>query len=69
MISTTTDSIVVEKGMRILVDALGVVDTERFLSIMNRDKKNYDEWRKEYFDKMTTEQYKSELRAFEAKES
>ena len=32
---------------------------------MNRNKKNYDEWRAEYFDKMTPEQYESELLAFE----
>lgn len=55
------DDVVIERGFQSLIDALGVVNAERFIAIMNRKKQNYDEWREEYFDKMTTEEYKKEL--------
>ena len=56
-----TEASVIEKGMRSLVDTLGVVDAERFISIMNRKKQSYEEWRKDYFDKMTEDEYRQEL--------
>ena len=65
MISTTAENIVVEKGMRSLIDAMGVVDAERFIAIMNREKTNYDDWRTSYFDKMTSEEYEQGLLDFE----
>lgn len=65
MISTTADNIVVEKGMRSLINAMGVVDAERFIAIMNREKANYDDWRTSYFGKMTPEEYEKGLLEFE----
>ena len=50
--------------MRSLIDALGVVDAERFIVIMNRNKKDYDEWRTNYFEKMPPQKYKEELFEF-----
>ena len=64
MDSMTAESAVVEKGMRSLIDALGIVDAERFIVIMNRNKKNYDEWRNNCFDKMTPQEYKEDLFSF-----
>ena len=65
MISTTAENIVVEKGMRSLINAMGVVDAERFIAIMNREKANYDDWRTSYFGKMTPEEYEKGLLEFE----
>lgn len=65
MIITTADNIVVEKGMRSLINAMGVVDAERFIAIMNREKANYDDWRTSYFGKMTPEEYEKGLLEFE----
>lgn len=65
MISTTADKIVIEKGMRTLINTMGIVDAERFISSMNRDKDNYDDWRKKYFDDMSPEEYENELLAFD----
>ena len=33
------------KGMDALIAALGIVDAERFVMIMNRDSSDYTEWR------------------------
>ena len=64
MSSYTAESAVIERGMRLLLDGLGIVDTERFLAFMNREKDNYDIWREKYFEKMTPDEYKKELYAF-----
>ena len=68
MSSYTADAAIVERGMQILIDALGNVDAERFISIMNRRKDDYDVWRDKYFGKMTAEEYKKELFAFANKQ-
>ena len=64
MSSYTAESAVIERGMRLLLDGLGIVDAERFLAFMNRDKNNYDIWHEKYFEKMMTDEYKKELYAF-----
>lgn len=37
------------KGFDALVAALGIVDAERFVMIMNRDAGDYTEWRRNHF--------------------
>lgn len=34
------------KGMQALIDALGLVDAERFVAANSRDRFNYTEWRR-----------------------
>jgi len=41
-----TDAEIRVKGMQALVDALGLVDTERFIAATSRDRFNYTEWRR-----------------------
>ena len=62
--TTLMETTIIEKGMRSLIDVLGIVDAERFIAIMNRKKQNYDEWRKDYFAKMSREEYERELFEF-----
>ena len=42
-----TDTLLKSKAMNILVNNLGVVDTERFIALMLREPFDYTEWRKE----------------------
>ena len=64
MNTAIAENIVVQKGMQSLIDALGIVDAERFIVIMNRNKENYNEWRDHFFEKMTPDEYRDELIAF-----
>ena len=48
------------RGMNLLRDSLGIVNAEVFISIVKSEKYDYTEWRREYFDKMTREQYYAE---------
>lgn len=45
------------KGMQCLAEHLGDVDAERFIAVINREKFDYSEWRREYFKNMTAEEF------------
>ena len=64
MKTSTNDMFIIEKGLRILIERLGIVDTERFLALMNREKENYDDWRERFFGQMSAETYRTELIQF-----
>ncbi len=43
------------QGMRALISELGLVETERFLVAVSRDRFNYTEWRRKGLPHMTIE--------------
>lgn len=53
---------ILEQGFSCLVDNMGVIDAEHFISLIKRDDFDYTIWQREYFDKM-------ELGEFAAKAS
>ncbi len=48
---------IMDKGMKCLLDAMGAVETEKFISAVLREKFNYTEWRKNYFDDMSPKEF------------
>ncbi|MDS4018972.1 MAG: hypothetical protein RKR03_00435 [Candidatus Competibacter sp.] len=40
----TTETELHLQGMRVLIDVLGLVETERFLAAINREQFDYTEW-------------------------
>lgn len=53
------------KGMSCLVDQIGVVEAERFISIIIREKFDYTKWKQEYFERKTPEEISREATEFE----
>lgn len=47
---------IMNKGMNCLLEKLGVVETEQFISIIIREKFDYTKWQQKYFDALTPEQ-------------
>lgn len=47
---------IMNKGMNCLLEKLGVVETEQFISIIIREKFDYTKWQQKHFDEMTPEQ-------------
>lgn len=45
-----TDTVVKQEGMTVLLEKLGMVDAERFISLIIREPFNYTKWRKDLFD-------------------
>ena len=51
---------VLNQGMKCLVESMGLVDAERFIATVMRERFDYTKWQREYFDKKTPEQPHSE---------
>ncbi|GBR76283.1 hypothetical protein NO2_0855 [Candidatus Termititenax persephonae] len=51
-----TDAVLRNKGLNVLIDNLGKVDAERFISLINRDTFDYTEWRKDLFNNLSVKE-------------
>ena len=47
MINEKTDTVLRLEGMNVLIDNLGAVDAERFISLMSREPFDYTHWRQD----------------------
>ncbi|HEY4108355.1 hypothetical protein [Puia sp.] len=50
-----TDTEIKQKGLDILVSALGAVDAERFITLLSREPFNYTRWQRTLFIDMSVE--------------
>lgn len=64
MDSTMTTSEILSLGMKCLIDALGAVGAERFVSVLIREKFDYTKWQMEYFGGMTDEEARGSVDEF-----
>jgi len=42
-----TDTVLKSTAIEILIENLGIINTERFIALINRESFNYTEWRRE----------------------
>jgi hypothetical protein len=54
MSSSTVE--IMNKGMQCLLEKLGVVEAEQFISVIIKEQFDYTKWQQEYFDNMTPEE-------------
>lgn len=58
---------IMNKGMKCLMEQLGVVEAERFVATVIREKFDYTRWQRDYFDGKAPEEISLEAEAFERK--
>lgn len=58
------DSVLRREGMRLLIDNLGKVDAERFISLVNREPFDYTEWQTNLFEGMSLEELEKKAMEF-----
>lgn len=58
---------IMSKGMKCLMEQLGVVNAERFVATVIREKFDYTYWQREYFDGKSPEEIRQEAEMFEQK--
>ena len=51
-----TDTVLSQSAVKCLVDKFGIVDTERFISLINKERFDYTEWQRDLFDGMTAKE-------------
>ena len=44
-------------GMKCLVERLGLVEAERFISIIIRERGDYTKWRQRYFEDVSSDEF------------
>ena len=52
-----SDIEIMNKGIRCLLEKLGVVETELFIAVINKEKFDYTKWQRERFDHMSPEEF------------
>lgn len=55
---------ILDQGFACLVDHLGVIDAEYFISLIKRDDFDYTVWQREYFDKMESGEFAAKASAY-----
>ena len=63
MLNSTAE--IMNRGMRCLLEGLGVVEAEQFISVVIREKFDYTKWQKDFFDKIPEDLLMSEAIAFD----
>ena len=48
---------IVDRGMKLLLEAMGAIETEKFISAIIREKFDYTEWRKNFFDDIDAKEF------------
>ena len=57
------DKELMERGLDCLMDNLGIIETERFVSLVWKERAKYEKWKKEY-DNMTDEDWRAGLEEY-----
>ena len=52
-----SDMEIIDRGMNCLLEELGVVETERFIAVLSREKFDYTKWQKKHFDSINSEEF------------
>ena len=58
-----SDEEILERGMDCLMDNLGIIEAERFVSLVWKERDKYNKWKQEY-DSMTPEEFRTSLEEF-----
>ncbi|MBO4314008.1 MAG: hypothetical protein J5838_06900 [Desulfovibrio sp.] len=54
----STDTVeLMNRGMHCLMEHMGALDAQRFISAVLREKYDYSQWQSEYFDGVTPEEF------------
>jgi hypothetical protein len=59
-----TDTEIKRKGVRILIENLGAVDAEKFISLINKEPFDYTQWQSTLWSDQTIEQVSEKARLY-----
>lgn len=55
--NNTSTSEIMDLGIKCLIEKLGTIETERFISILIREKSDYTKWRQHYFADISSDEF------------
>lgn len=63
MMESTSE--IMSKGMKCLMEQMGIIEAERFISVIIREKFDYTKWQRDYFDAKSPTEIREEASRFE----
>ncbi len=63
MMESTSE--IMSKGMKCLMEQMGIIEAERFISVIIREKFDYTKWQRDYFDAKSPTEIREEAARFE----
>lgn len=57
---------IMDRGMTCLVEQLGIVDAEYFISVILRERFDYTKWQREHFDDVDPDEFQEAAFAYDA---
>ena len=60
-----SDTLIKSNGMRILAENLGIVETERFVSLILRDQFDYTVWQRDLYKNMSVKELYDKIKSSE----
>jgi len=60
-----SDTLIKSDGMRVLAENLGIVEAERFITLVLRDPFDYTEWQRSLYGNMSVTELYDKIAAFE----
>ena len=51
-----SDTLIKNEGMNVLIKSLGLIETERFVMLLQKDAFDYTKWQENLFEEMTIEE-------------
>lgn len=59
-----SDIEIMDRGIQCLLEKLGVVETEQFIAVINRERFDYTKWQRERFDHMSSDEFNNAAVAY-----
>ncbi|MCL2270816.1 MAG: hypothetical protein FWC24_05675 [Treponema sp.] len=59
-----TDTVLKRKGLNVLSESLGLVDTERFISLILREPFDYTEWQQNLYSGISLDEFYTNVKNF-----
>jgi len=60
----SSDTILKEKGMEALAERLGIVNAERFITLVKRDTFDYTQWQRNLFKDVPLDEFLKDAKAY-----
>ena len=62
MVTSTAE--IMDLGMNCLLEKLGTIETEHFISVVMRERSDYTKWRQKYFDNVSSDEFQAAAVAY-----
>ena len=55
---------IMDTGINYLIEKMGIIETERFIATLIREKSDYTKWRQQYFSNISSDEFHSAAVAY-----